>query len=357
MAMSPQRPKLALKPRLCDGCGRCLEQCRQRAIRVGTGYIYVDWDRCDACGKCAAWCDRNAILERGTPAALEAAPAGGLAYGAGAELPRTSVAGSGRGLLGRMRSVFGRRRAGHAGVGDAVEAWASDEEPVTWSMGEAVVVLAALAVLTAGMEWALSSDLMRSLASGGIALARGVVKGLYYALQVALLLALAIRRDSGFGRAYRLDAAPDALALPVGAGMLLATWVFSLLYTSVVTAAGWARPAADAFSLNRMFGTDALGMSLTAVVVVVVGPAIEEMLLRGVVLGALQERLGTWWGIASSAVLFAALHGSLWGFLPLVAFGLALGRIATGRRSLWPAILLHVSYNALVVALGMLTVG
>ena len=58
----------------------------------------------------------------------------------------------------------------------------------------------------------------------------------------------------------------------------------------------------------------------------------------------------SWWGISLSALMFATLHGSLWSLLPMTFLGLALGRIASRRRSLWPAIILHVAYNAVIVA-------
>ncbi|HEX9092978.1 MAG TPA: CPBP family glutamic-type intramembrane protease [Coriobacteriia bacterium] len=356
--MSAERPKLVLKPQRCDGCGRCLDECRHNAIRVGPGFIYVDWNRCDGCGKCAAWCDREAIFEKGSfGAAEEAAPAGGLAYGAGAELPKVAVTQGTSNAAGAFQRIHARLwgpQTGLPGVGAVDGAPAEGEAPVAWAPGEAVFVVVTVVVLTVGMQWALASDLVQSLRSSGILLARGVVIGLYYALQVALLLVLALRRDVGLASAFRLDAPPDLISVFLGLSMLVGTWLFSVLFRVTALAIGWTPPTAESPSLTQLFGTDAAGMTLTAVVLVLVGPAIEELLLRGVVLGALQERLGRWWGIGLSAVLFAALHGSLWRFLPLVVLGLALGRLATGRRSLWPAIALHVSYNGVLVAFGLL---
>jgi membrane protease YdiL (CAAX protease family) len=64
----------------------------------------------------------------------------------------------------------------------------------------------------------------------------------------------------------------------------------------------------------------------------------------------MERRLGRGWAIVLTALLFATLHGSLWSFVPMTFLGLALGRIASRRRSLWPAIILHVAYNAVIVA-------
>jgi membrane protease YdiL (CAAX protease family) len=165
-----------------------------------------------------------------------------------------------------------------------------------------------------------------------------------------MLLWLAVRHDAGFAETYKLDARPDLLSLPLGLSMLVATWAFSRAYMLVVTALGWKPPASTSPSVMQLFGSDAAGMTLAVVLFVLVGPFVEELLLRGVVLGALERRLGRWWGISLSALMFATLHGTLWQMLPMTFLGLALGRIASGRRSLWPAVILHVAYNAVIIA-------
>jgi membrane protease YdiL (CAAX protease family) len=210
-----------------------------------------------------------------------------------------------------------------------------------------LVVAIALQVL---MQVALGSPLVRSMTASGVILARGAVTGLYYAAQVCMLLWLAIRHDAGFAETYRLDARPDLLSLPLGLSMLVATWTFSRAYMLAVTALGWKPPASTSPSVMQLFGSDATGMTLAVVLFVLVGPFVEELLLRGVVLGALERRLGRWWGISLSALMFATLHGTLWQMLPMTFLGLALGRIASGRRSLWPAVILHVAYNAVIIA-------
>jgi membrane protease YdiL (CAAX protease family)/ferredoxin len=338
--MSAERPKLVLKPAACDACGRCVDTCPHNAVRVGVGYIYVDWSRCDGCGKCAAFCDRDAIAEReGAARPAEMRPAGGLTLGAGADPGEP-----------KKRARMWRPKFGLPGVGTARELPASPEGPVAWTVREAVVVVLVTVALQVGMQVVLASDAVSSLTASGIMLARGTVLGLYYALQVGLLLILALRRDVGFAEAFRLDAPPDFLSVPLGLSMLVVTWVFSMLYRAAAISAGWKPPAADSPSLDKLFGADAAGMTITVLVVVLLGPVVEELLLRGVVLGAFEQRVGRWFAITLSALMFATLHGSLWSFLPMTVLGLALGRIASRRRSLWPAVILHVAYNAVIVA-------
>ena len=45
----------------CEGCGRCAERCRQRAIRVEGGRARIDENRCVFCGYCAQVCPQFCI--------------------------------------------------------------------------------------------------------------------------------------------------------------------------------------------------------------------------------------------------------------------------------------------------------
>ncbi|WP_233841351.1 CPBP family intramembrane glutamic endopeptidase [Dyella sp. 2HG41-7] len=87
-----------------------------------------------------------------------------------------------------------------------------------------------------------------------------------------------------------------------------------------------------------------------ALVAVTIGPMIEELMFRGVLLSALMRRLSMWASIAICALLFSAVHlGGLnfqWYALPnltLLAALLCWLRLKSG--SLWPAILAHGMYN------------
>ena len=92
-----------------------------------------------------------------------------------------------------------------------------------------------------------------------------------------------------------------------------------------------------------------IGWILVAVVVLL-GPFVEELMLRGVVLSAARTRMPSTPAIASTALLFAALHGNAWSFVPLAFLGLALGWVVERFRSVWPAVVLHAGYNAVLVA-------
>ena len=75
-------------------------------------------------------------------------------------------------------------------------------------------------------------------------------------------------------------------------------------------------------------------------------PLGEEALFRGLLLPALTRRVGLIGGVAISAALFALLHFNAFAFLPLFAFGLALGAAYWMTGSLLVPILMHAVFNA-----------
>lgn len=93
---------------------------------------------------------------------------------------------------------------------------------------------------------------------------------------------------------------------------------------------------------------------LLVVAVVGVGPLVEELLFRGVLLSALLHRWPVGWSMLISALLFAVVHlpSMQWAWyalpdLALLALGLAWLRLRA--NSLWPAVLAHGVNNLLAV--------
>ncbi|RAO75950.1 hypothetical protein CA260_15155 [Dyella jiangningensis] len=91
-----------------------------------------------------------------------------------------------------------------------------------------------------------------------------------------------------------------------------------------------------------------------ALLVVSVGPLVEELLFRGVLLSAISRHVGSGWAIVITAVLFACVHlpdlSFLWYALPnLALLGLVLGWLRVQSGSIWPAVLAHGANNLLAV--------
>ena len=81
-----------------------------------------------------------------------------------------------------------------------------------------------------------------------------------------------------------------------------------------------------------------------------VAPIVEELFFRGFLQGALRRRCGSTPAIVGTALIFAAIHGNAFAFLPLFVLGLVLGYVYDRTQSLVGPMLVHAGLNLSVVA-------
>jgi membrane protease YdiL (CAAX protease family)/ferredoxin len=323
--------RLLLTPRLCDRCGKCLSVCPLNALRVGRAYIMVDWVRCDGCNQCVAVCEAGAIKSLGaasqTPRARSAA---GLSAGTG----------GGKAVASAKSTKPVKRKREH--------------ERFEWSLLEAAATLSVTFSAFMAKEALIASAAMQAMPTEVLVPVRIAVLTVYYALQIALLWWLVRRRGGSFAESFGLGRLNTPLAeklrsIGLVIAGLLGTRVIATVYGLVTRELGLT-PQAGTDTVTRVFGTAPGGLLLAVVMLVFIGPFVEELVFRGALLRGLEARLGMWPAIVIQAVLFAAFHRSWWLLLPMTVLGIALGWLAHERRSLWPAIVLHGLYNALSVA-------
>ncbi|HMP93891.1 MAG TPA: CPBP family intramembrane metalloprotease, partial [Phnomibacter sp.] len=93
------------------------------------------------------------------------------------------------------------------------------------------------------------------------------------------------------------------------------------------------------------------GQYMLSLIMIALLPAVfEEVLFRG----GLQGMLARWWkkpllALVITSIVFSAIHGSWYGFLPRVALGLLLGGVFLITQNLIYPIILHFINNAIVV--------
>ena len=96
------------------------------------------------------------------------------------------------------------------------------------------------------------------------------------------------------------------------------------------------------------------GGAWSVIALVVVAPATEELLFRGVILTGLLRRYRTAPAVVCSAILFAVVHLNPCQLPAGFATGLFLGWLFSRTRSLWPCIAMHAIFNAQMALLPVL---
>jgi uncharacterized protein len=145
---------------------------------------------------------------------------------------------------------------------------------------------------------------------------------------------------------YRFRFRPiDVLGLPLGA-------VFQLVFVPLLYRALWFIDPDQVDDEARALtdqASDAVGVLLLIVLVVVLAPIVEELFFRGLLMRALQARVNDALAIVVSAVLFALAHFQTVQFPALVMFGLIAGVIAQRVGRLGPSICFHAGFNLATV--------
>lgn len=92
------------------------------------------------------------------------------------------------------------------------------------------------------------------------------------------------------------------------------------------------------------------GLVLMVLCIGVLPGVCEELVFRGMVLGA-WERRGTLWAMLISSLMFASLHGSVSGFPAHFLLGCAIAVITVGSGSIYTGMIFHGVYNSLLLLL------
>ncbi len=135
-------------------------------------------------------------------------------------------------------------------------------------------------------------------------------------------------------------------ALVIGAGL----WLIALrLALPIIEATGSEQATRE---LSHRLLAPAMPLPLVIAANALAPGLCEELLHRGMLLGALAPRLGRVAAIAITTVLFAALHLEPARMATAALLGLAAGILAVWARSVWPAVVLHGVNNTVALAVG-----
>ena len=91
-------------------------------------------------------------------------------------------------------------------------------------------------------------------------------------------------------------------------------------------------------------------MILCLIYIVVISPFCEEFIFRGVCLRSF-GRMGNYFAIFASSLLFSFMHGNLINILPSFCLGIFLAVVTMRFNSILPPLLIHIAINLQTVAL------
>ena len=85
---------------------------------------------------------------------------------------------------------------------------------------------------------------------------------------------------------------------------------------------------------------------LTYFYICLLGPVLEELIFRGVLLDGLRK-YGNWFGIIISSILFGLMHQNFMQCIPAICMGIVWGYMTVKTGSIIPSIIIHILNNSL----------
>jgi membrane protease YdiL (CAAX protease family) len=217
-------------------------------------------------------------------------------------------------------------------------------------------LLAALALPLAILAVALPVALLRLPSTPLVEQGYGLLAAGVAAAGIVRLGRPLVRRYGGWRAAL-------GVSLPArGDGRLVVGWVPRQLLVRVALVVLAVGPGSSGSNVDGVSALSPASLLLVTVGAVLVAPALEELLFRGVLLRALLRRLPFWPAAALCSVVFGALHaqtvGTVQALAPVVlatgVFGLLQCQLVRRTARLGPAMAVHGLTNLLVLAFALL---
>ena len=197
------------------------------------------------------------------------------------------------------------------------------------------------ALRAAGVELG-ESDMATVLFSAGLQLCT-----------VALVLVFAHRLDPDGIRSLGLRARGSLEGAVLGLAGYVAT-VPAILGAGLLSTWLWATLGLQAEQqelLKLVLELAGLERAVFLALAILVIPLFEELFFRAFLQPLLVQNLGDRGGVAATAVLFAAVHGNLFAFLPILALALTLGMLMLRTQRIAACWLVHALHNGLTLVL------
>ena len=233
-----------------------------------------------------------------------------------------------------------------------VPGWTADDlPPVPWKLDTTIVVfvcwllgfyLAAYDIVPALLSQ-ISSPWKESLGSSGMQAVRHLVLDVTQLSMTLGILFLALRkyhpRKLGL---FAIRLSPVTAWLPV---VLVGCCSFPLIHwihKQIVALLGAPMPTADGSLISHATN---LAKAMWFGVLAICAPLWEEIMFRGFILPSLWKRMHPIAAVLLTSLIFASVHFTREGFLPLLLLGMLFGAAYLKTVNLVPAIILHSLWN------------
>lgn len=207
----------------------------------------------------------------------------------------------------------------------------------------AAVLVAAVAVRASDSGQSAEAGFTEHLSMGGLVLLQlPLWLGLIGTPLLARRYGLDWRRQLG----WRMQ--PRDIGLGVVVGLALQVLAVPLLYWPIFRIFGDLDVEEPARELAEL-AVSPFDVALFAVMTIVVAPVTEEVFFRGLLQGALRDRLGPVWALAIASVAFGISHFQLIQLPALVLVGAVNGLLVLRTGRLGAALWSHAAFNAVTV--------
>ncbi|MBR6766983.1 MAG: CPBP family intramembrane metalloprotease [Clostridia bacterium] len=174
---------------------------------------------------------------------------------------------------------------------------------------------------------------------------------IYYLPFVLIPVIAYMIRKRGLSEAVRLNPMP---VFPIFSVALLA--VISTFFCGILTAlwSGLLGLIGVSPDVGTIVPTTSRELMLSVVIAAAIPAVCEELLFRGFVLSAWESR-GTKYAVIVSSVLFALMHGNIYGLPSYIFVGLISGYLVFSTDSVYVGMVYHTVYNTACLVINYLT--
>ncbi|MDI6877890.1 MAG: CPBP family intramembrane metalloprotease [Desulfitobacteriaceae bacterium] len=213
-----------------------------------------------------------------------------------------------------------------------------------WNLWQVLLLIALVTLAEFPLGWLETPQNLDSLLGRLHYVWVGLGEGIFYFVLTAILLWRTHRtwKDVGF---VRVKGRFLFLGLFTGAFLFISIGLLGNLLTHLLGV-----PAPQSFTEAVIGAQRPWEFALFLLLAGVVAPLKEEMLFRGLIYPPLRLAYGKGKGILFTGAMFGLLHLDPMRFLPLFLGGVVLTWLYERSGSLWPSILAHGVWNALMAA-------